>query len=189
MAATCDVPVASGVASTQGDLERWQLADGTQVTVRALQASDRDLEIQFLESLSERSSYLRLMTPLRHASDSLVAQLMDVDGEHRFALVATVAVEGAERFIAVARYAQIDATSTAEVAVTVADAWQRRGIASRLVTRLRDHARKRGITTLVGEVLPDNGAMLALARKLGFSVSFAPGARLMHIVIALLHPT
>lgn len=162
------------------DLDAWRI-DGREVRVRHLQPTDREKEIDFLESLSERTRYLRLMTPLRFLSAQLLAQLMDVDGRQRAALVATVTEHGAERFIAVARYAQTEAAGDAELGVTVADAWHRRGVASRLLGCLIRYARERGIVRLIGFVLPDNAGMIALARKLGFTAHLDAQTRLVHI--------
>lgn len=165
------------------ELTPWQLPDSTRVHVRPLSATDRELERAFLESLSERTRYLRLMTPLRYVSPELLTQLLDVNDEDRAALVATVDVRGREEFIAVARYAKTNEPATAEVAITVADAWQHRGIATRLLARLILHARRYGIASLVGLVLPENAAMLRLARKFGAEVHFDADKRLMTISI------
>lgn len=159
----------------------WRLPGGEHVRVRLLQSTDRELEVRFLSALSERSRYFRLMTPLRHLSAELVTQLMDVDGDSRAALVATIAERGQEHFIAVVRYAQTDEAGTAELGVTVADAWQRRGVATRMLRLLIDYAREHGIVRLTGLVLPDNAGMLALARKLGFAARYDAASRLMRI--------
>jgi acetyltransferase len=164
-------------------VEGWCLSDGTEIKVRHLRSSDRELEKQFLQSLSERSRYFRLMTPLRYLSPDLLAHLMDVDGTTRVALVAISSIEGRERFIAVARFAQTQEPGTAELGITVADAWQRRGIASRLLMLLIEVARDHGIKRLIGYVLPENYPMLALARKLGFDAHLDPPTRLVNIGI------
>jgi acetyltransferase len=169
------------------ELVPWQLPDGTPIRVRQLAASDRDLEIEFLESLSERTKYLRLMTPLRYVSRELLARFMDVNGEDRAALVATTEILGRERFIAVARYAATSEPGVAELAITVADAWQHRGIATRLLARLILYAHRHGFTKLAGLVLPENTAMLGLARKLGAKVHFDACTRLMNISIDTAH--
>jgi acetyltransferase len=49
-----------------------------------------------------------------------------------------------------------------------------RGLASRLVHRLIDWARTRGMRVVVGQVLSDNAPMLAFMRHLGFSLRRLP---------------
>jgi acetyltransferase len=63
----------------------------------------------------------------------------------------------------------------------VADAWQRCGIASLLIQQLIRYAREQGIHRLTGQVLPDNQAMIALARRLAFTVRYEPAQHLFEI--------
>jgi acetyltransferase len=163
------------------DPRGWQLPDGTAVRVRTLHAEDRPLEIAFIESLSQETRYFRLMTPLRYLSPELIGELMNVNDDDRTALIATVDDNGKEKIIGVARYARAPGTVDAELGITVADAWQHRGVASQLILRLGEYARQHGIERFVGQVLPDNHRMLALARKLGFRVRLDPRSHLMHI--------
>src|SRR5690606_22519075 len=110
-------------------------------------ASDRQREIEFLTGLSERTRYLRLLTPLKYLPKHMLDQFMDVDGHRHVALVATVGEGDAERFIGVARYAVTDDPESAEIGITVTDAWHGRGVATRLMQCLEEYARAHGIKT------------------------------------------
>ena len=57
-----------------------------------------------------------------------------------------------------------------DAAIVVADEWQRRGIAHRLMRQLIDTACSRSLESMEGEVLADNHEMLNLAGKLGFDI-------------------
>jgi acetyltransferase len=72
--------------------------------------------------------------------------------------------------VAVARYVVAPDNASCEFAIVVADAWQQRGVGTRLMEALMDAARRRGLTTIFGEVLASNHKMLALVRRLGFRV-------------------
>ena len=157
-----------------------ELRNGARITLRPLRADDREREIVFLNSLSEQTRYLRMMTPLRYLPRHVVDQLMDVDGQRRVAFVATV-LEETETFVGVARYGMAEDPLHAEVAVTVRDDWQRTGVAVMLLERLAEYARAAGLHGLIGFVLPENHAMLALARKVGFRTRYAPREHLMFI--------
>ena len=63
-----------------------------------------------------------------------------------------------------------------EFALVVADAWQRRGIGSRLLTMLMEGARNRGFRMIEGQVLAENAPMLTLVRRLGFRVERTPNS-------------
>jgi acetyltransferase len=56
----------------------------------------------------------------------------------------------------------------AEVAVVVTDAYQGMGLGTELVRRLVEVARDEGLARIVAKILPENEAMLALARHLNF---------------------
>jgi acetyltransferase len=64
--------------------------------------------------------------------------------------------------------------SRGEFALAVADAWQGQGLAGRLLRRLCDHASRRGLRSLFGDVLHDNLPMLRLARRQGFAIRMHP---------------
>jgi RimJ/RimL family protein N-acetyltransferase len=158
---------------------------GIDVHLRPLRAEDREREIEFISSLSERTRYLRMFAPLKFLRPHLLNLLMDIDYRERMAFVATVERDGKERFIGVARYAETDEPGVVELGITVTDEWQGRGIARLLLAELMRFAAAHGMYRMVGSVLTENHPMLALARRLGFTVSYDPAARLMQISVAL----
>jgi len=158
---------------------------GIDICLRPLRAEDREREIEFISSLSERTRCLRMFAPLKFLRPHLLNLLMDIDYRQRMAFVATVERDGQERFIGLARYAQTNEPGVVELGITVTDEWQRRGIARLLMAELMRFAAAHGMHRMVGSVLPENHGMLALARRLGFTVSYDPAARLMEISCAL----
>ena len=83
------------------------------------------------------------------------------------ALVATVLRNGREVEIGVARYAPYTGSNSREIAVTVADEWQHRGLGTTLVKHLIKTAKLNGVTHLYSVGLADNRAVAALAQNLG----------------------
>jgi acetyltransferase len=153
----------------------WPIMLGHAIVVRPLLPEDADLVIALGKALSPASLYQRFLNGGIKRNPRLLDLLLNVDFTRDLALIATTTVAGEETPIAVARYARIDADGdTADIAITVADAWHGRGIGRRLLHKLVDHASTRGIARLRGDVLATNGAMLALARASGFRVAFHP---------------
>src|SRR6266853_1075505 len=88
--------------------------------------------------------------------------------------------------LGVARYARLADGATCEFAITVADAWQGRGIGRKLLALLADSARGHGMRRIVGDVLATNTPMLRLARSQGFRADWHPeGAELRRVVLEL----
>ncbi len=154
---------------------------GVQILVRPLRPDDREREIAFINGLSEQSRYFRLLTPFKFLPPHLVDQLMDIDYAKRMAFVAIIPTASGEKIVGIARYGETDQARVAELGISVADSWQRMGIARLLVTHLLRFAQERGIREMTGIVLPENAPMIALARSLGFTIAYDPGQHLMTI--------
>ncbi|HTE40754.1 MAG TPA: GNAT family N-acetyltransferase [Steroidobacteraceae bacterium] len=162
----------------------WTLAtcttQGAPFLIRPLRTDDRDREIAFIESLSEDSRYFRMLSPEKLLPSYVVNQLMDTDGDKRMAFVATTGAGCRERFIGVVRYGADADALDAELGIAVADDWQRQGIATKLISHLRQYAQSRGIERLTGMVLAKNGRMLGLAKQLRFRTNYGKDG-LVHI--------
>jgi len=98
------------------------------------------------------------------------------------ALVGVTESAARQQFIAVARYARNPDGRSAEFALAVNDAWQRRGVASQLMQALAEYAKRHGIERFEGEVLAANERMLDLCRWLKFDVRRSPEGG--HVMIA-----
>ena len=95
----------------------------------------------------------------RHHLDMLA----NVDG-HRHAAI--LAIHDA-RVIGAARYVRdLDAAAEAEIAVTVTDAFQHRGLGRLLIETLTAVGTARGVERFTYDILPENRAARALARRL-----------------------
>jgi RimJ/RimL family protein N-acetyltransferase len=158
-------------------VEDWQLSDGTPVRIRPIRADDLDLHSAFVAGLSNETGYHRLLSPRKPQPDELW-RMTHIDYDRELALIATTEVGGREQQIGVVRYVRGDTPETAHVAefaVVIGDAWQRHGVAAKLLRKLIDAAAQAGVKQLADITLYDNTGMLALARKLGFRLQRDPG--------------
>lgn len=167
------------------DAEVITLADGGQILVRQLLASDRDeLAERYLE-LSPEGRRLRFFNAPDHLSARLLDYLMDVEGPDRCAVVAFALDEANTPGIAIARYVRSrDDHSAAEAAVTVLDAYQNRGVATTLLRRLTEEARSHGIATFTASVMWENRDLLDGLRAFGAEVvPCEPGVASVRIAV------
>ena len=148
------------------------LPDGTTLLVRPIRPEDADLERDFVHGLSEQSRYYRFFYRLNELTPAMLARFTQVDYDRELALVAVQQQDGvsAQKFVGVARYIANPDRTSAEFAVVVADAWQRRGVARVLMRGLIVCAKRRGFERLTGTILRVNEPMIAFARSLGFGV-------------------
>jgi acetyltransferase len=98
-----------------------------------------------------------------------------IDYHRHMAFAITAVRHGVEQFVGVGRYVVDLQDSTADMALVLADAWQRQGLGHRLLATLLEHAQTAGACEAVGVVLGTNKVMLRLARSMGFAVSAEPG--------------
>jgi RimJ/RimL family protein N-acetyltransferase len=140
------------------------LRDGSTMRFRPPAQEDGARLIDFFRSLSDRSLYLRFHG---HPSvdEHLVEPVLDPDWVERGALIGTKD----ERIVAVANYVRLRDLRTAEVAFAVADDFQGKGIATRLLERLAAVAESIGIEQFLAEVMLGNEAMLRVFAEAGFA--------------------
>ena len=87
--------------------------------------------------------------------------MLDVDHQDREAVVAVLDGE----IVGVARYFRWPGSRSAELAVVVADDWQRQGVATRMIGRLAQLAQAAGIERFTLTMQADNRAVLRLIRR------------------------
>ncbi|MEZ5965966.1 MAG: bifunctional acetate--CoA ligase family protein/GNAT family N-acetyltransferase [Planctomycetota bacterium] len=150
------------------------LPDGTSVTVRPIRPEDAVIEQEFVNALSQRSRYLRFMYFMRELTPAMLSRFTQIDYDREMALIAVDERDGGERQVGVARYAATDGRQACEFAIVVADDWQGRGLARRLLAMLIEVARRRGFARMDGSVLLENERMLTFVQNLGFVVEPDP---------------
>ena len=150
------------------------LGDGSKILARPIRPEDASMELAFVEGLSAQSRYMRFFNSAPSLSPAMLARLVQVDYVRELALIAIVTGTDASRIAGVARYAAVSDSATCEFAVTVADDWHRRGIATLLMRHLIGAARGAGFYQMTGSVLSMNAAMRPLLRTLGFSTTTDP---------------
>jgi acetate---CoA ligase (ADP-forming) len=144
------------------------LRDGSTLRLRAPVAEDSEALVEFFSALSDRSLYNRFHG-FATVDPKLVEPVLEPDWQERGALLGTL--DG--KVAALANWVRLRDPRAAEVAFTVADGYQRRGIGTRLLERLAERAAAAGIEEFIAEVLADNDAMLAVFRNAGFDVTRA----------------
>ena len=147
---------------------------GSPITLRPLRPEDYEIEHAFVSALSRETRQNRLLGGARAITREYIEELTRVDYRTDMALAATHMAGGKETLIGVARYVREKKGNAAEFAIVVADAWHGRGIGRRLMEKLIDVARGRGVGQLYGEILALNQPMHGLMKRLGFHLARNP---------------
>jgi acetyltransferase len=147
---------------------------GELVTIRPIRVADAAMEADFVRKLSPQTKHYRFFGGVRELSPGQLKLFCEVDGPHSMAFVATVQKNGCETEIGVGRYAPNSKADIREMAVTIADGWQHKGLGKLLVKQLIASARDYGVKQLYSVELTDNAAMRDLAHELGMSTACDP---------------
>jgi len=168
--------------------ERWTNKEGKALTLRPLVPADFDIARDALRRLSPRSRYLRFFIRAWKPNDERLRKTVDPDPKLAYALIVTTEEAGREVAVGAGQFFIVAPGDRAEFALLLADEWQGSGIGTRVLQALVDEARRRGLRELYGEILAGNAPMLALARKLGFSLAPHPGDRGIRLASLALDP-
>ena len=144
---------------------RAVLRDGSAVVIRQVHSSDAPLVADGFARLSTESRRTRFLRPKDELSPAELRYFTRVDHHDHEALGALDDRTG--RGVGIARYVRhAHDPQTAEIAVTVVDTWQGRGLGTELLTRLADRARAEGIQHFTALVAADNAAVSGLLHRM-----------------------
>jgi acetyltransferase len=153
---------------------QFQAPDGTTVRLRPIKPEDAEMEQEFVKGLSAEAKYYRFMNTLRELSQAQLIRLTQIDYDREMAFVALAEQEDGEKEIGVARYATNPDGESCEFAIVVADAWQGKGVARRLMGELIETARSSGLKYMNGDFLAENSRMIKFVGNLGFIITQHP---------------
>jgi RimJ/RimL family protein N-acetyltransferase len=140
------------------------LRDGSKVLIRQVQRTDAPLLADGFTRLGAQSRRMRFLTRKKELSQAELRYFTDVDHHDHEALGALSHADG--RGVGVARYVRdAEDPQAAEIAVTIVDDWQGRGLGTELLAQLSDRARCEGIRRFTALVSADNVAMAGLLRN------------------------
>ena len=164
--------------------ERVTLRDGSEVEIRPVRPTDKQLLRDGFARLGAESRYRRFLVPMPRLSTRLLRYLTEVDHHDHEALGALAAGSGEP--IGIARYVRSEQDGdAAEVAVAVIDDWHGRGVATALLTRLAERAREEGIARFTATCLAGNTEALELVGDLGAARTTATDSGIVEAQVEL----
>ena len=163
------------------------LRDGTRVLVREARPGDAPLVRLGFAQLSDRSRQFRFLRTMPRLTDQDLSFLADADGNE--VIGALDPAQDPPQPVGLARYMRLpDRPGAAEVAITVIDSHQGRGLGTLLFGCLAWQARRTGLSCFVALVHLRNLAMRNLLKDLGASVDKDHGGELEYLLPLPDHP-
>jgi RimJ/RimL family protein N-acetyltransferase len=164
------------------------LRDGTPITLRAARADDGPAIRQAFRNLNQDTIYTRFFGYKSDVSDAELERITGADFDRDVALLITIGSGDQEVIIAGASYCAIETAppaQTAEIAFTVEEDYQGRGIASLLLRHLVRIAQGNNLACLKADVLVRNLPMLAVFRRSGLPMTLQRQGDVIHVVLSL----
>ena len=154
------------------DLALFSSKRGHRIATRLATRTDTGMIADLLAGLSAQSLFLRYCMPMPRMAPEMVAReaarLGHAHAPQQLTVVALDGASGADQVIGVAECVR-DPTNpaVAEIALVVADAYQRAGIGSALIAHLVTAARRQGIAALHATALAENTGVRRMLARIG----------------------
>lgn len=149
------------------------LPSGRAIFVRPIRPEDEPAHHAFHAKLEPDDVRFRFFNLVRQVPHSQMARFTQIDYDREMAFVALPPEQqtlgAARETFGVVRTVTDPDNERAEFAIVVRSDQKGEGLGWALLEKMIRYCRARGTRELIGQVLPDNRAMLDLARRLGFS--------------------
>ncbi|NLI01471.1 MAG: GNAT family N-acetyltransferase [Chthonomonadales bacterium] len=157
-------------------VSEWTMRDGTQVLIRPIRPEDEPLIVDFHQTLSDQSIYMRYFHAMKlsqRVAHERMVRICFNDYDREIALVAeNVEPEtGKKRILGVSRLSKIHGTDESEFSLLVNDSYHGNGLGTELLRRLIQVARDERLSCILADILPENYPMQHVCEKLGFKLT------------------
>ncbi len=167
----------------------WTAQSGATVMIRPIRPEDEPLMVDFNQTLSSNSIYLRYfhpVSPVHLAAHEQLARLCFIDYDREMILVAEQPTpSGGREIIALGQLTKLHGSRDAEFAILVSDLHQGKGLGTELLRQLLEFARQEKLEHVVAEILPENEGMKRVCRNLGFHMKLDRETGVVYAEIAI----
>ena len=154
------------MAGEPGWLAEFRLEEGELVRFRHVVPEDERLIAQSISTASRETLLHRFFSPIRKVSPELLRKMLAIDRAKELCVVGLVGNQAEQQIICGARYVRLARPSAAEIALTVHDRFQRRGLGGFMLKLLIRLGRSEGIRWFEADVMSSNAGMLRLLEKI-----------------------
>lgn len=142
--------------------------DNSPVRLRLINNKDVNLWTDFVNSCSEKSLWLRFLSPFS-ATPERAQRFCNVNPEEEVAVVAEMKTGDQHKFLGIARLIKnTRCEGEVEYAIIVSDHWQKKSLGHVLSQQCIELARQEGYKTIRAETIQENYAMIRIFRGCDF---------------------
>ncbi len=160
-----------------------------ELCIRPIRPEDEPLMVDFNNTLTPESIYLRYFHPIAASqlvSHEQLARMCFIDYDREMTLVAEREDGNGEKaIVAIGQLTKLHGSNDAEFAVLVGDEYQRRGLGGELLQRLIQIGKDEGMDHIVAEILPENEGMKRICARLGYTLKHDRETGVVHASLAI----
>jgi RimJ/RimL family protein N-acetyltransferase len=154
-------------------LAELSLAGGPVIRFRHVCPEDESLITEAIRTASRQTLLHRFFSPIRSVSPDQLRRMLAIDRANEVCIVGVITEHNVTRIICGGRYVRLSKPAAAEIAITVHDEFQYRGLGTFLLRLLARLAVTDGIRTFEADVMSSNRKMSNLFRKLAPNLTAA----------------
>lgn len=148
-------------------VDTMTLSDGQIVAIRPVRPEDEPGLVEMIRRSNPHDVRMRFLSWVKDVPHGMGARMSQIDYDREMALVTTNA---AGEILGVVRLISDPDNEEGEYAVMARSDMKGKGLGYRLMARILDYGRQKGLQRIVGDVLSENLPMLRLAQNLGFTL-------------------
>jgi acetyltransferase len=168
------------------ELEEWVTIDaGRKILLRPIRPEDEPAHHVFISRLTPEDIRFRFFGLLREIPHTQMARFTQIDYDREMAFIAKTQGNGGAETLGVVRAIADPNNHRAEVAIVVRSDLKGQGLGQLLMDKMIRYVRSRGTEELYMQTLPDNLAMLALAKRFGFRSNHGPNGETVELTLRL----
>jgi acetyltransferase len=146
------------------------MKNGETVVLRPIRPEDEPLEAEMFTHFSQVTQRFRFFTLIKDITHELLIRYTQIDYDRETAIIAEIESQGRKIIIGAVRLIEDVIDETAEFAIVVADAWQKKGLGEKLADQIIRVARQQGLKKIYLSFLKDNYAIKSLVKKEAFKI-------------------
>lgn len=159
-----------------GNAINLTLRDGGKLWLRPILPEDRDRIKRGMLLLSAESRYLRFFSPIVKLSEKQLREFTEVDQVNHIAWIAINPDHLDHPGYGVARFVRLaDQPTKAELAITVLDEHQNKGVGTIFLALMYLLAIEQGLTALLGAMVPENMRLVEWVTAIGAQAKYEEG--------------
>ena len=146
------------------------LKDGSSAVLRPIKPEDEAAHREFDLALTKEDRYKRFFGELPDFSHEQLAKMTQIDYDREMAFIVSQETPKGPKTLGVSRVLMEPDNLEAEFAIVIRSDLKGLGLGRILLQSAIDHCKKHDVACIAGITLPENTGMIALAKKLGFTI-------------------